>query len=230
MADQAASSVEERGHVGLGRPLGGRAGGRRGQPSSYRWTWAGRAKGASRLAIRHSPGMSVWISAPRRDRSCLEDDAQDVAVLLVGQAEDEEGVELAEQLVVEQLGLLGDGDRPTLNLRPSRATRGNTLDSRSWSADSTRCASSSTTRPRAALVRARGRRGRRWPPSSTRRVRNEATSTSSVEPRPLASTSTTLPSSRSATTAPPTDTPGSARHAGQARRCGGPAGARPAAC
>ena len=33
---------------------------------------------------------------------------QDVAVLLVGQAEHEEGVELTEQLVVEQLGLLGD--------------------------------------------------------------------------------------------------------------------------
>src|SRR5438477_9083240 len=31
---------------------------------------------------------------------------QDVAVLLVGQAEDEERVELAQQLVVEQLGLL----------------------------------------------------------------------------------------------------------------------------
>ncbi len=41
---------------------------------------------------------------------------EDVAVLLVGEAEDEEGVELAQQLVVEQLGLLGDGAEPDLEL------------------------------------------------------------------------------------------------------------------
>src|SRR5205823_6466196 len=42
--------------------------------------------------------------------------AQDVAILLVGQAQHEERVELAEQLVVEQLGLLGDGAEPHLEL------------------------------------------------------------------------------------------------------------------
>ena len=43
---------------------------------------------------------------------------QDVAVALVGQAEDEERVELAEQLAVDQLGLLGNGDEADLELAP----------------------------------------------------------------------------------------------------------------
>ena len=77
--------------------------------------------------------------------SCFDDDAQDVAVLLVGQAEDEEGVELAEQLAVEQLGLLGDGAQADLELASLPcATRGNTFDSLSLLPDSTRWASSST--------------------------------------------------------------------------------------
>src|SRR5256714_12093285 len=42
--------------------------------------------------------------------------AQDVAVLLIGQAEDEEGVELAEELVVEELGLLRDRTQADLEL------------------------------------------------------------------------------------------------------------------
>src|SRR5688500_15297239 len=41
--------------------------------SAHRCTLAGTANGAARLAIRHSPGMSVWISGPSAEMSCLDE-------------------------------------------------------------------------------------------------------------------------------------------------------------
>ena len=67
-------SVDQGRHVGRRCRAGGGRGRRRTNHLVVKVNIAGTAKGASRLTIRHSPGISVWISGPRADRSCLAEE------------------------------------------------------------------------------------------------------------------------------------------------------------
>src|SRR5205823_8983769 len=111
--------------------------------SSYRKTWAGRAKGASRFVTMASPGMSVWISGPRSEMSCLEDPRRMLRSFSSARPRMKKVLNWDRSSSSISFGCWLTAHSPTLNLRPSRATLGNTFSSARCTFESTRWASSS---------------------------------------------------------------------------------------
>src|SRR5437899_10262483 len=127
MAAMRTTSVHQGGDVRRGRQPGGRCCVTSAHGVVVEVDHGGDGEGAARFTNKHSPGIKVWISGPRPERSCLEEALRMLRSFSSARPRTKKVLNWLSSSSSSSLGCWVMAHSPTLNFRPSRATRGNKL-------------------------------------------------------------------------------------------------------